>query len=53
MLMPIVDKLANKLWKNNVTLFKRKFYERTFPVSSYIEDCLISRRQNHAGSQTG
>jgi uncharacterized protein len=52
-LMPIVDKLANKLWKNNVTLFKRKFYERTFPISSYIEDCLISRRQNHAENQTG
>ncbi len=53
MLMPIVDQLANKLWKKNVTLFKRKFYERTFPVSSYIEDCLISRRQPDAKSQTG
>jgi uncharacterized protein len=53
MLIPIVDKLANKLWKRNVTLFKRKFYERTFPVSSYIEDCLISRRSSHAEGQTG
>ncbi len=51
MLMPIVDKLANRLWKNNVGLFKRKFYERTFPVSSYIEDCLISKRENHAENQ--
>lgn len=48
MLMPIVDRLANRLWKKDVTLFKRKFYEKTFPVSSYIEDCLINRRQAHA-----
>ena len=41
MLLPIVDKLANRLWKKNNLLFKRKFYERTFPVSSYIEDCLM------------
>lgn len=47
-LMPIVDRLANKLWKKNITLFKRKFYEPTFPVSSYIEDCLIRGRENHA-----
>jgi len=40
MLMPIVDRLANTLWKDNVPLFKRKFYERTFPMSSYIEDCV-------------
>jgi len=52
MLMPIVDKLANKLWKKNITLFKRKFYEPTFPVSSYIEDCLISGRANHVTNQT-
>lgn len=43
MLMSIVDKLANKLWGDNNQLFKRKFYERTYPVSSYIEDCLIKR----------
>lgn len=40
MLMPIVDGLANKLWKQKDSLFKRKFYEKSFPVSSYIEDCL-------------
>ncbi len=39
MLMPIVDKLANKLWSKNIELFKRKFYDPTFPCSSYIEDC--------------
>jgi hypothetical protein len=43
MLMPIVDRLANKLWRKNVPLFKRKFYEKTFPMSSYIEDCLIGK----------
>jgi uncharacterized protein len=48
MLMPIVDRLANRLWKKNVVLFKRKFYEKTFPVSSYIEDCLIKRRGTNA-----
>ena len=43
MLMPIVDRLANKLWKNKVELFKRKFYDKTYAVSSYIEDCLITK----------
>jgi uncharacterized protein len=43
-LMPIVDSMANRLWSKKVTLFKRKFYEKTFPVSSYIEDCLIKKR---------
>jgi uncharacterized protein len=43
MVMPIADRLANKLWKRNVSLFKRKFYEKTYPVSSYIEDCLLKR----------
>lgn len=43
MLMPIVDRLANNLWKNKVSLFKRKFYEPTYPISSYIEDCQIKR----------
>ena len=47
-LMPIVDTMANKLWAKKVPLFKRKFYERTFPVSSYIEDCLIRRGGNYA-----
>lgn len=40
MLMPIVDRLANKLWKKHVPLFRRKFYEKTFAISSYIEDCI-------------
>jgi uncharacterized protein len=53
MLMPIVDRLANKLWKKNNVLFKRKFYEKTFPVSSYIEDCLIMRRGTNAQNQAG
>jgi uncharacterized protein len=44
MLMPITDRMATRLWKQNVTLFKRKFYEKTFPVSSYIEDCLLKRK---------
>jgi uncharacterized protein len=53
MLMPIVDRLANRLWKKNISLFKRKFYEPAFPVSSYIEDCLIRGRASHATDQTG
>lgn len=44
MLMPIVDKLANKLWRRNISLFKRKFYDKTFPISSYIEDCKIEKK---------
>ncbi len=44
MLMPIVDKLANQLWKQDVALFERKFYDKAFPLSSYIEDCAIKRR---------
>jgi uncharacterized protein len=41
MLMPIVDRLANKLWKEDNPLFKRKFYERSFAVSSYLDDCML------------
>ena len=48
MLMPIVDSMANRLWKKNVPLFRRKFYEKTFPVSSYIEDCLFKGSVKHA-----
>jgi uncharacterized protein len=40
MLMPIVDGVATRLWKKRVGLFRRKFYERTFAMSSYIEDCI-------------
>ncbi len=39
MLMPIVDGMANELWRKNVELFRRKFYDQQFAVSSYIEDC--------------
>ena len=46
-LMPIVDAMANKLWDKKVPLFKRKFYEKSYPVSSYIEDCLIKRGGEH------
>lgn len=52
MLMPIVDKMANRLWNRGSSLFKRKFYERSYPVSSYIEDCQI-RRGQHAGNSHG
>jgi uncharacterized protein len=48
MLMPIVDRLANRLWKGNVALFERKFYDKTFPISSYIEDCMIKGRSTNA-----
>lgn len=48
MLMPMVDKIANKLWSRNSLLFKRKFYEKTFPLSSYIEDCLIKEAKSYA-----
>lgn len=48
LLMPIVDRLANRLWRRNSTLFKRKFYEPTFPVSSYLEDCHLKREGNNA-----
>jgi len=47
-LMPIVDAMANKLWDKKIPLFKRKFYEKSYPVSSYIEDCLIKRGGKHA-----
>jgi len=41
MLMPIVDRMASELWEENVELFRRKFYEPSYPVSSYVEDCLL------------
>ena len=43
MLMPIVDRLATKLWKRDVPLFRRKFYDKSYPVSSFIEDCQPQR----------
>ena len=43
MLLPIVDRLASGLWKENVELFRRKFYDRSYPVSSWVEDCLLER----------
>lgn len=46
-LMPIVDAMANGLWDRKVSLFKRKFYEKNYPVSSYIEDCLVKRGGKH------
>jgi uncharacterized protein len=44
MLMPIVDRMASRLWKDNVELFRRRFYEKPFPMSSYVEDCLELKR---------
>lgn len=44
MLMPIVDDLATRLWKKNVELFRRKFYDKHFAVSSYLEDCGALRK---------
>lgn len=41
MLMPIVDKMASELWRRGADLFKRKFYDRSYPVSSYLEDCRL------------
>jgi uncharacterized protein len=45
MLMPIADKLGNRLWKKNSQLFKKKFYDPLFPISSYIEDCMIKSKK--------
>ncbi len=53
MLMPIADKLANRLWKKNVALFKRKFYDKLYPVSSYLEDCKMYQEGSDAEDQTG
>jgi uncharacterized protein len=44
MLMPIVDDMATKLWKKNIELFRRKFYDKHFAVSSYLEDCGALRK---------
>jgi len=46
MLMPIVDRMATRLWKDNVELFRRKFYEKSFPMSSYVEDCMGIGKDN-------
>jgi uncharacterized protein len=52
LLMPIVDRMANKLWKKNVILFKRKFYEKTFSISSYMEDCCLQKEKTHVENKT-
>jgi uncharacterized protein len=41
LLMPIVDDLAEQLWNDGVSLFERKFYEKTYPISSFVEDCMV------------
>jgi uncharacterized protein len=41
MLMPIIDRLANRLWKAKILLFERKFYRCNMAGSSYLEDCLV------------
>lgn len=51
MLMPIVDRMANRLWKRNCPLFRRKFYDRAYPMSSYLEDCKLMRGPSHAEDQ--
>ncbi len=45
MLMPIVDRMASRLWKDRTPLFRRKFYEKTFAMSSYIEDCALGGKE--------
>jgi uncharacterized protein len=45
-LMPIVDRLANRLYKKKVSLFERKFYDRLYPMSSYVEDCKVVQRES-------
>ncbi len=39
LVMPIADRLANRLWKRNNELFRKKFYDPLYPITSYIEDC--------------
>lgn len=41
MLMPIVDTMANRLWKRGVRRFKEKFYDPLWSMSSFVEDCRI------------
>jgi uncharacterized protein len=53
MLLPIVDKMASRLWSRNSELFKRKFYEKTYPISSYIDDCQFSVRRVNAQDKAG
>ncbi len=45
MLMPIVDRLATKLWRQKNPLFKRKFYEKSFP------SLVLYRRLHDEGRQ--
>lgn len=41
LLMPIADRIANRLWRRRSPDFLHKHYNPAFPVLSYIEDALL------------
>jgi uncharacterized protein len=43
MLMPIADKVAEKLWRGRSALFMHKFYNPAFPVLNFVEDIVVRR----------
>ncbi len=43
--IPMADEVAETLWKERNPTFIRKIYDPTYPISSYIEDCMCESRQ--------
>jgi len=43
MLMPIVDALANRLWKKRNNMFIHKHYNPAYPMIDYLEQAMESR----------
>ncbi len=49
MLLPIVDRVASRLWKRRDPLFIHKHYNPAFPVFSFLEDLVLSPvKENHS-----
>ncbi len=41
MVTPIVDRMANRLWKKRRSLFIHKHYNPNYPLTSFIEDIIL------------
>lgn len=48
LLMPIVDRVASRLWRERSNLFIHKQYNPAYPMYSYLEDLVIREKKNVA-----
>ncbi len=51
LLMPIVDRMANRLWRKRNAAFLRKHYDSEFPLVNFVEEVIL--REAMAGPTGG